>query len=255
MSGMKSASGSGTPDSLSGDKGYRYLDFITAAFVGALVVSDIASSAKIVDLGFSLFGLPMAFDGGTILFPVSYIFGDILTEVYGYRVSRRVIWTGFIGLAATALTFMALGALPGERAWQGYAGQKAYDSILGGIASGGIVVASLLGYWSGSFANSIVLAKMKLLSGGRHLWARTIGSTIVGEFLDTFAFVLIATVAGVFPWEIFFSLLLTNYLFKCSIEAAMTPLTYRLVSILKARERRDAYDRGMDFNPFRFDRG
>lgn len=252
---MKSTQGQRIPGSPSGAAGLKYIDLITAAFVGVLIVSNVASSAKIIDLGFSVFGVPMAFDGGTLLFPVSYIFGDILTEVYGYRVSRRVIWTGFAGLAATACTFMALGALPGEGAWQSYAGQKAYDSILGGIGSGGIVAASLLGYWSGSFSNSIVLAKMKLLTGGRALWARTIGSTIIGEFVDTLAFVLVATLAGVFPREIFVSLVLTNYLFKCAIEAAMTPLTYRFVSILKAREGIDAYDEEVDFNPFRIGRG
>lgn len=235
---------------LAGSTNFRYLDIITASFVGVLIVSNIASSAKILDLGFSVFGVPMAFDGGTLLFPISYIFGDILTEVYGYRVSRRVIWTGFIALAITALTFMALGAIPGEKAWQEYAGQKAYESILGGMSSGGIVLASLFGYWTGSFSNSIILAKLKLVTRGKALWARTIGSTIIGEFVDTLAFVLVATIAGVFPREIFLSLLLTNYFFKCAVEAAMTPLTYRIVAILKAREKVDAWDEGIDFNPF-----
>ncbi len=166
-------------------KSYRYLDLIMAVFVTVLVVSNIASSAKIVDLGFSLVGVPMAFDGGTILFPISYIFGDILTEVYGYKNSRRVIWIGFGCLALSALVFAILRFLPAEANWQGYAGDAAYLAILGGMSSGGIVLASLGGYWSGSFSNSFVLAKMKVLTRGRWLWMRTIGSTIAGELVDT----------------------------------------------------------------------
>src|SRR5512133_2454489 len=133
---------------------YKYLNGITAFFVTTLVVSNIASSAKIVDLGFNLFGIPAAFDAGTILFPVGYIFGDILTEVYGYKHSRRVIWTGFACLALSAFIFWIVGLLPGEATWQGYAGDHAYHAILGGMSTGGIVLASLAGYWTGSFTNS-----------------------------------------------------------------------------------------------------
>jgi uncharacterized integral membrane protein (TIGR00697 family) len=231
---------------------FRFIDLITAAFVVVLIVSNIASSAKIVDLGFSLFGVPMAFDGGTLLFPVSYIFGDILTEVYGFRASRRVIWTGFIALAATALLFFVLSRLPGDASWEGYAGQKAYDTILGGMSSGGIALASLLGYWAGEFSNSTVLAKMKVLTAGKALWARTIGSTLVGEFVDTAVFVGVACAAGVFGWELFVSLVATNYLFKCAVEAAMTPATYAAVRGLKKAEGIDVYDRDVSFNPFAF---
>ncbi len=145
-------------------RNYRYFDLIMAVFVTVLVVSNIASSAKVVDLGFSLFKVPMAFDGGTILFPVSYIFGDILTEVYGYRNSRRVIWAGFACLALSAVIFAVLRFLPGEAGWQSYAGDAAYMAILGGMSTGGIVLASLAGYWSGEFSNSFILAKMKILT-------------------------------------------------------------------------------------------
>jgi len=231
-------------------KSYRYFDIIMAVFVTVLVVSNVASSAKIVDFRFSVIGVPMAFDAGTLLFPVSYIFGDILTEVYGYKRSRRVIWMGFFCLALSAGVFALVGILPGEATWQGYAGDEAYSAILGGMSSGGIVLASLAGYWSGEFTNSFTLAKMKVLTNGRHLWARTIGSTLAGELVDTVAFVTVACLFGVFPWSLFLSLVLTNYLFKCAIETLMTPVTYTVVNQLKRAEHEDYYDRETDFNPF-----
>jgi queuosine precursor transporter len=229
---------------------YRYFDLIMTLFVTVLVVSNIASSAKIVDWGVSLFGVPMAFDAGTILFPVSYIFGDILTEVYGYKQSRRAIWAGFFCLALTSLIFWIVGRLPGEATWQGYAGDTAYNAILGGISSGGIVLASLAGFWTGEFTNSFILAKMKVLTNGRWLWMRTIGSTIFGELVDTVVFVVVASVFGVFPWSLFSTLIVTNYLFKCGVEAIMTPVTYLVVNFLKRAEHEDYYDRETDFNPF-----
>lgn len=229
---------------------YRYLDLITALFVTVLVVSNIASSAKIVDWGFGLFGVRLAFDAGTLLFPISYIFGDILTEVYGYQRSRRVIWIGFFCLGLSSLVFWVVGKLPGEATWQQYAGQQAYNAILGGISTGGIVLASLFGYWTGEFSNSFVLAKMKILTAGRWLWTRTIGSTLVGELVDSVVFVTVASLFHVFPWSLFTSLVLTNYLFKCSIEALMTPLTYLVVNALKRLENEDYYDRETNFTPF-----
>jgi uncharacterized integral membrane protein (TIGR00697 family) len=232
------------------DKRFRYFEVIMAVFVTVLVVSNVASSAKIVDLGFSLFGVPMAFDGGTILFPISYIFGDILTEVYGFKRSRRVIWAGFFCLLLASGTFWLVQNLPGEATWQGYAGDAAYAAILGGMASGGIVLGSLAGYWSGEFSNSFVLAKLKVLTAGRWLWMRTIGSTLVGELVDSTVFVIVASAFGVFPWELFTTLVLTNYLFKCAIEALMTPVTYLAVGFLKRAEYEDFYDRDTNFNPF-----
>lgn len=220
-------------------------------FVTVLVVSNIASSAKIIDLGFSLFGLPMAFDAGTLLFPVSYIFGDVLTEVYGYRRSRRVIWVGFACLALSAVVLGIVGALPGEVGWQGYAGDAAYAAILGGVSSGGIVIASLLAYLTGEFTNSVLLARMKVMMSGRKLWARTIGSTVVGQAVDTLVFAFIATLLGVFPWEIFLSLVVANYIFKVGIEVLMTPGTYAIVNGLKRAENEDYYDTNTNFNPFR----
>jgi uncharacterized integral membrane protein (TIGR00697 family) len=232
-------------------KQYRFFDLIMAVFVTVLVISNIASSAKIVDWGFSLVGVPMAFDAGTILFPISYIFGDILTEVYGYKQSRRVIWAGFASLALSAVIFGIVRVMPGEGTWQGYAGDDAYNAILGGMSTGGIVLASLAGYWTGEFTNSFILAKMKVLMNGRWLWARTIGSTIFGQLVDTVIFVVVASAFGVFPWSLFLTLSVTNYLFKCGVEGLMTPLTYVVVGALKRAENEDYYDRGTNFNPFK----
>ena len=229
---------------------YRYFDLILAVFVTVLIVSNVASSAKVVDWGIELSGIRLAFDAGTLLFPISYIFGDVLTEVYGYRRSRKVIWTGFACLAFSAVIFWIIRVLPGESTWQQYAGQTAYVAILGGMSSGGIVAASLLGYWSGEFTNSVILAKMKLLTRGRWLWMRTIGSTLAGELVDSVAFVAIATLFRVFPGSLFMTLVLTNYIFKCAVEALMTPVTYWAVNFLKRHENEDYFDYGTDFNPF-----
>jgi uncharacterized integral membrane protein (TIGR00697 family) len=231
-------------------RNYRCFDLVMAAFVSVLIVSNIASSAKIVDLGVSLFGIRLAFDGGTILFPLAYIFGDILTEVYGFKASRRVIWTGFCCLALSSAVFFLLKMLPGDPAWESYAGTSAYEAILGGISSGGLVLASLLAYWIGEFSNSAILSRLKVVMNGKHLWVRTISSTLVGELLDSFVFVLIASIAGVFGWELFVSLVFTNYLLKCLVEFVMTPVTYCAVDALKKAESIDIYDVGVSLNPF-----
>lgn len=231
-------------------KQYRYFDLIMAIFVTILIVSNIASSAKIVDWGVNLLGVPMAFDAGTLMFPLAYIFGDVLTEVYGYKRSRRVIWAGFACLALSAVLFWVVRAMPGETTWQGYAGDAAYNAILGGMSTGGIVLGSLAGYWSGEFTNSFILARLKVLTEGRWLWMRTIGSTIFGELVDTVMFVVVASLLGVFPWSLFLTLTVTNYLFKCAVEALMTPVTYLVVGSLKRAENEDYYDRDTNFNPF-----
>jgi uncharacterized integral membrane protein (TIGR00697 family) len=229
---------------------FRYVDLVTATFVTVLIASNVASSAKIVDWGVSLFGVRLAFDAGTLLFPVSYIFGDVLTEVYGYHRSRRVIWTGFACLAATALVLWVVRVLPGEETWRSTVGQAAYEGVLGGMSTGGIVLASLVAYLFGEFSNSVVMARLKVATHGRWLWMRTIGSTLVGEGLDTVIFVAIASLARVFPWSAFASLVVTNYLFKVGVEAAMTPVTYRVTAVLKQLERVDWYDTDTNFNPF-----
>jgi uncharacterized integral membrane protein (TIGR00697 family) len=207
-----------------------------AFFVAILVVSNVASSAKIVDLGFSLFGVRLAFDGGTLLFPLSYVFGDVLTEVYGFRASRRVIWAGFAALALASLLFFVLRLLPADAEWETYAGSAAYDAILCGMSTGGIAIASLLGYLVGEFSNSLTLVWIKKATKSRFLWVRTIGSTLVGELLDSLMFVFAASLTGVFGWELFWTLVLTNYLFKCGIEVVMTPVTYLAVFKLRKAE-------------------
>jgi uncharacterized integral membrane protein (TIGR00697 family) len=231
---------------------YKYFDRIMALFVTVLLVSNLASSAKIIDWGISIFGIPLAFDAGTLLFPISYIFGDVLTEVYGYRNSRRVIWTGFFCALMMSVTLWLVGKLPGESNWQENIGQAQFNAILGGVSSGAIVIASLAAYWAGEFSNSYILARMKVLTAGRWLWMRTIGSTLIGEGLDTLIFVSLAVLLKVpgFVPEIWLTLIVTNYLFKVGVEGVMTPLTYRVVNYLKHVEKEDYFDYDTDFNPF-----
>lgn len=218
-------------------RAYRYYDLIMAAFVTVLLVSNIAST-KILKLG------PFTFDGGTILFPISYIFGDVLTEVYGYARGRRVIHVGFVANIGMVLVLALVGALPPAEGWEH---QAAYEAILGMTPR--IVVASLVAYFAGSFSNSWVLARMKVMTQGRWLWTRTIASTLVGEGVDTALFVLIAF-GGVLPWPLLWSVMASNYVFKCGIEALMTPITYRVVNGLKRAEREDYYDYDTNFSPF-----
>ena len=235
---------------------YRYFDLIMAFFVAVLITSNVASSAKIVDLGISLFGfgglspIRLAFDGGTLLFPIAYVLGDVLTEVYGFRAARRVIWTGFIALSLSSLLFFALSRLPGDAIWEEYAGTAAYNAILGGMSTGGIAVASLSGYLAGEFSNSAILSRMKVLMKGRSFWIRAFGSSIVGELLDTLVFVSVATITGVFGRELFVTLVLTNYLFKLFLEVLVFPITFISVRGLKKAEGIDTYDVGVKFNPF-----
>lgn len=227
---------------------YRFYDVIMALFVTVLLISNLLSSAKIIDLRTALGPVPLLFDAGTLVFPISYIFGDILTEVYGYKRSRRVIWMGFFASVLLGFFVWLTGVLPGEREWQGYAGQDAYDAILGGIT--GLIVASVIAYFVGEFSNSYVLAKMKVAMQGRYLPLRTIGSTLVGQGVDTTVFFLLATALGVFPPELLLSLIATNYLLKVGIEVLLTPLTMVLVKALKEAEHEDYYDHHTNFNPF-----
>jgi uncharacterized integral membrane protein (TIGR00697 family) len=233
-------------------KSFTYLDIITVIFVVVLVLSNIASSAKIIDWGVSLGSIRLSFDAGTILFPISYIFGDVITEVYGFKRSRRIIWIGFGTLAFSALVFWLVQILPGEATWQADVGQEAYNLVLGGISSGGIIIASLAGFFAGSFSNAILMAVLKVLTKGKLLWTRTIGSTIVGEGADTFVFILVASALGVFPWSLFWSLTVTNYIFKVGLEAVMTPVTYWVVNGLKRLEGVDIFDKETNLSPFKF---
>lgn len=218
-------------------KSFKYLDVITALFVAVLLISNLTST-KIVDLGI------FTFDGGTLLFPLSYIFGDILTEVYGYGRSRRVIWLGFISALLMSVTVIAVGMLPAAADWP-Y--QEAYDQILGFTPR--IVTASLIAYFAGEFSNSFTLAKLKIVTHGRWLWLRTIGSTLIGQVLDTALFIIIAF-SGAAPNSLLLTLIVSNYVFKCSVEILFTPITYWVTGWLKQQEQEDYYDTHTDFNPF-----
>lgn len=220
------------------EKNFKYFDLIMSLFVVVLLTSNIVST-KIVRFG------PFTFDAGTLLFPLSYIFGDILTEVYGYRRSRKVIWTGFFANFLMASILILVGWMKPAPGWEN---QAAYQKILG--LTPRIVVASLVAYFAGEFSNSFVLAKIKILTKGRWLWSRTIGSTVVGEGVDTLVFVTIAFF-GVLPTSLLVSVLLSNYIFKVGFEILATPLTYLVCWFLKKKEGVDTYDYGTKFNPFR----
>lgn len=215
----------------------KYFSIISTLFVATIMISNTVAT-KLFSLG------PLIFTGGVLIFPITYIFGDILTEVYGYSRSRKVIWTGFAALIFMSLAYWIVGLLPSAPTWQN---QDAYVSILGLVPR--IVFASIIGYWAGSFANSFVLAKLKLYTKGRHLWTRTIGSTIVGEGIDTTLFVTIAFY-GVISGGILVLAILSGYVFKVAYEIVATPITYKIVGFLKKEEGIDHYDSSTKFNPF-----
>ena len=218
-------------------KAFKYFTSISVFFVAVLLISNVAST-KIVDFGW------FTFDGGTLLFPLSYIFGDILTEVYGYKRSRKVIWLGFFSALMMSAAFYIVGQLPPAPEW---GNQDAYNAILG--ATPRIVLASLIAYTCGSFSNSIILARMKVWTKGKYLWARTIGSTVVGELVDSTLFILVAFL-GVLPPALLVTLIVSNYVFKTLVEVAFTPITYKVVRFLKKEESEDVYDTETNFNPF-----
>jgi uncharacterized integral membrane protein (TIGR00697 family) len=225
---------------------YKYFDLIMALFVAVLLISNVASASKIVNLGLPI----LTFDAGTLLFPVSYIFGDVLVEVYGYRRSRRVIWIGFGCAALLSLTLAVVRWLPGDPQWVADVGPEAFDAVLGTLASGRIILASLVAYFAGEFSNAYIMARLKVRTEGRWLWSRTIASTLVGELVDTVLFVCIAFL-GVWPPETVLLIIVSNYLFKTGVEVAATPLTYRITAFLKRAENEDVYDVDTDFNPFK----
>jgi uncharacterized integral membrane protein (TIGR00697 family) len=217
---------------------FRYYDFVMAAFVVVLVLSNVIGAAKIATVGGFTFG------AGVLFFPISYVFGDILTEVYGYARARRVVWAGFAALLFLAFMSWFVVKLPPADFWPH---QAAYETVFGNTWR--IVLASLLGYFAGEFVNSFTLAKMKILTQGKHLWARTIGSTVVGEMADSLIFYPIAFL-GIWSTEMVIQVMISNYLIKVSWEAAMTPFTYKIVGFLKRAEREDFFDHKTNFTPF-----
>ncbi len=218
------------------NRNFRFLDIITAFFVAVLLISNVASS-KIVQVG------PLSLDGGTFLFPLTYIFGDILTEVYGFRKARRVIWLGVFANLLMAVIFMIVGVLPSAADWPN---QASYMAILGWTPR--IVLASITAYFLGEFTNSVILSRLKIFTKGKHLWSRTIGSTLVGQLVDTLVFITIAF-AGLLPNELLITLIISNYLFKTGVEILFTPITYKVVNFLKKSEHEDHYDKNVAYTP------
>jgi uncharacterized integral membrane protein (TIGR00697 family) len=220
---------------------FLYLDALTTAFVVILLVSNLVAQ-KVCQLG------PFAVSGAVLLFPITYIFGDIFTEVYGYAASRRAIWLGFFGTALLYAVGALVIALPAAPGWPN---QKAFATVFGIIPR--ILAASLAAFWAGEFANSYTMARLKLLTNGRMLWTRTVGSTVVGQAVDT-SLVIVLTFAGTMPTRALPGMILTGYGIKVAYEVLATPLTYLVVNGLKRAEHSDAFDRHFDFNPFAFAR-
>lgn len=220
-------------------QGHRARDVVTGLFVATLLISNVITVKPL-----SCFGWPI--DAGTMLFPITYIFGDILTEVYGYAQARRTIWIGLAANLLLAVCCQIAVALPAAPDWTS---QEAYATVLG--ATPRIVLASLAAYWCGEFANSMVLARLKVATKGRHLWARTIGSTLVGESIDSTVFVF-GAFWGVWPLAMVQQVLVANVVLKTLYEVLATPLTYAAVAYLKRLEGIDVYDRKASFSPFRW---
>ncbi len=221
---------------------YRYYDLVMAAFVTVLLCSNLIGAAKACEV--LVFGHPFTFTAGVLFFPISYIFGDVLTEVYGYARARKVVWAGFSAQIFAAFMTVVVIRFPPAPTW---GGQEAIASVFG--STWRIVGASLAAYFSGEFCNSYVLAKMKIFTSGRFLWARTIGSTIVGEAVDSLIFYP-AAFLGVWPRELVFKVMVGNYTLKVLWEVVNTPVTYAVVGFLKRAEHEDYYDRDTNFTPF-----
>ena len=247
MSGPSTSLRTGPSTALgTGGRSYRYYDFVMAAFVTVLLCSNFIGAAKQAVVTLPGLG-EISFGAGVLFFPISYIFGDILTEVYGYGRDRRVVWAGFAALVFASVMAWAVISLPPARTdfMSGY--QAHLEAVFGNAWR--IAAGSMIAFWSGSFANSYVLAKMKIRTRGRWLWTRTIGSTLVGEAVDSALFYVIAF-AGIWATGDIVKIAATQYVLKSGWEAVMTPVTYRVVGFLKRAEREDYYDRGTDFNPF-----
>jgi uncharacterized integral membrane protein (TIGR00697 family) len=228
------------------ERQFRYFDYVMAAFVTILLLSNVIGAGKraVIDLPFV--GL-WPFGAGILFFPVSYVLGDVLTEVYGYARARRCIWAGFGALLFMVAMSMIVVALPPDAGWTG---QAAYESVFGQVPR--IVFASICAFWAGEFVNSYVLARMKIWTGGKRLWTRTIGSTVVGQAVDSLIFYPLAFLyaVGWTPAQVW-QVLVTQWVLKVSWEVILTPATYAIVGFLKRREGVDVFDEGTDFSPFR----
>jgi uncharacterized integral membrane protein (TIGR00697 family) len=227
-------------------RNYRYYDFVMAAFVTVLICSNFIGAAKQTTIDLPLLGAT-TFSAGVLFFPISYIFGDILTEVYGYGRDRRVVWAGFAGLAfATFMAWVVVSLPPAGSDFM-----KSYQANLEGVFGNSwrIALGSMIAFFCGSFANSYTLAKMKILTSGKWLWTRTIGSTMVGELVDSALFYFIAFY-GIWATADVIKIAIAQYILKTTWEIVMTPVTYRVVGFLKRAENEDYYDRNTNFTPF-----
>jgi hypothetical protein len=223
---------------------YRYYDLVMAAFVCVLLCANLIGVTKVAQV--ELFGVKHAFGAGNLFFPLSYLFGDILTEVYGYARSRRVVWAGFAALTfASFMSFVVVNLTPADGDW--FPGQEVIEKAFG--STWRIAGASLIGYFCGEFMNSFTLAKLKVLTQGKHLWMRTIGSTVVGESIDTLVFYPLAFY-GSWSNELLVSVMIANYCLKVGWEIVVTPITYRVVNALKRAENEDFFDTDTNFTPF-----
>ena len=225
---------------------YRYYEFVMAAFVTVLICANLIGPAKISQIELPLLGT-LIFGAGVLFFPISYVFGDILTEVYGYARARRVIWAGFAGLAFASFMAWVVVALPPAPFWKN---QQAYEIAFG--TAWRVAGASMIAYFCGEFVNSFVLAKMKIATAGKWLWTRTIGSTIAGEAVDSAIFYPLAFYGtGIIPNDKLIPVMLFQFVAKVAVEVVFTPVTYKVVAALKRAEHEDYYDRNTNFTPFR----
>ena len=222
---------------------FRYFDFVMAAFVTVLLLSNVLGAGKVAVVELPWIGT-WPFGAGILFFPVSYVIGDVLTEVYGYARARRCIWAGFAALLFMAFMAAVVVALPPSPDWEG---QAAYEAVFGQVPR--IVLASIVAFWAGEFVNSYVLARMKLWTEGRHLWTRTIGSTVAGQGIDSLIFYPLAFY-GLWDNDLLFRVLLIQWALKVGWEVLLTPVTYAVVGWLKRREGIDIYDEATDFTPF-----
>ncbi len=225
-------------------KRLRYYDYCMAAFVAILICSNLIGAGKVATVSLPLIGA-VTFGAGILFFPLSYVLGDVLTEVYGYARARRVVWVGFAASVFAAGMAAVVVAMPPAADWNG---QDALATVLGQAPR--IFAASILAFWAGEFANAFVLARMKLWTGGRYLWTRTIGSTVVGQGVDTLIFYPLAF-WGIWEPGLIVTVMITNYLLKVGWEVLLTPVTYHVVAGFKRAEGLDVYDRETDFTPFR----
>ncbi len=226
-------------------RAFRYYDLVMAGFVTVLICSNLIGPAKIAQIDAPLLGT-LTFGSGVLFFPISYVFGDVLTEVYGYARARKVIWAGFGGLAFASLMASVVVALPPASFWKH---QEAYEVAFG--STWRIVAASMVAYFCGEFVNSYVLARMKIMTAGKWLWTRTIGSTIFGEAVDSVLFYPLAFYGtGIIPNDKLPLVMVAQFVGKVGVEVVFTPVTYKIVAFLKRAEHEDHYDRGTNFNPF-----